>query len=191
MLRGDTQTGLFSSCDAVRSRGTELRRLETLCLLQVVVPFPRQRKKGFLGRHPELRIMAFPRARAMCSASLALQLLACAGAQTPAVHPHRGPAVTPAGTSSAAQVGAVETLQHGLFRAHYELPLRPMRPGEVAITSPATTLLAHPAGRVAIVDWSFDLVYENGSSVPLNALYNHHVRLSFRRIMHRTLYSRS
>ena len=125
--------------------------------------------------------MTLHRTRAVCSASLLVQLLACVRAQTPAtphaVHAHGGPAVTPAGTVSAVQVGPVEALQHGLFRAHYELPLRPMQPGEVAITSPATTLLAHPAGRVAIVDWSFDLTYAaNGSSVPLNALYNHHVR---------------
>ena len=125
--------------------------------------------------------MSSYRTRAVCSALLALQLLARACAQMRAAHSHGGPAVTPAGTLSAAQVGAVEALQHGLFRAHYELPLRPMRPGEVAITSPATTLLAHPAGRVAIVDWTFDLVYAaaNGSSVPLNALYNHHASQTF------------
>ena len=136
--------------------------------------------------------MALHRARAVCSASLLVQLLACACAQAPATphaaHAHGGPAVTPAGTVSAVQVGPVEALQHGLFRAHYELPLRPMKPGEVAITSPATTLLAHPAGRVAIVDWSFDLVYSaNGSSVPLNALYNHHARGRFW-LHHRALY---
>jgi hypothetical protein len=128
--------------------------------------------------------MALRRARALCRAPLALQLLACACALSATApdeahvgHAHGGPAVTPAGTPPSATQVAEEELRPGVYRATYELPLRPMRPGEVAITSPATTLLPHPAGRVGIVDWQFDLVYAaNGSGVPLNALYNHHVR---------------
>lgn len=124
--------------------------------------------------------MALRRARALCTAPLVLQLLACACAQPAsapetAAHAHGSASMTPAGTPPSAKLVGEELLRPGLFRATYELPLRPMRPGEVAITSPSTTLLPHPDGRVGIVDWQFDIVYAaNRSAVPLNALYNHH-----------------
>ena len=98
-------------------------------------------------------------------------------------HAHGGQISTPGAGALATRARGVEALAPGLYRASYELPLRPMLPGEVLITQAGNTLLDHPHGRVAVLDMQFDIVDNKNASMPLDRLYNHHVRATI--IAHR------
>jgi hypothetical protein len=142
--------------------------------------------------------MARRAARSLLAAAVAACLLACAHARARATLAAREAAATAAaravgaahahGSGAAAsasgppplapvtQAGPVEMLAPGLYRASYRLQLPATRPGEVLNTRPSTTLLGRPAGRVAVLNWQFDLLDAHNRSVPLSQFYNHHVR---------------
>jgi hypothetical protein len=103
---------------------------------------------------------------------------------------HGGSAAS-ASFATATLAEPVQKVAPGIYRASYRLPLRPLRPGEVLITQAGSTLLGRPPGRIAVLDWHFDLLDSAGRPAPLRQLYNHHVRSARAHTQHQSRESAS
>ena len=105
-----------------------------------------------------------PRTKVDKKVALLVALLLLAGFSSAARRPAPGEVVE----------GPVVELLPGVFKATYELYLRPLAPGEVMKTDPASTLLKTPSGKNAFLSFEAELLSEKDTPVPINELYNHH-----------------
>jgi hypothetical protein len=128
-------------------------------------------------RSTRLLLFAVAAACALTCASARARATLAAESDDAHARAHGALSAAPAGAAlaPATQAGPVEQLAPGIYRASYRLPLRPLGPGEVLYTQAGNTLLGHPPGRIAVLDWQFELLGSNGLPAPLDALYNHHV----------------